>query len=158
MALPFSMDGIGELLVEGYDGFDRPQSSTLVAILGTDDSRGDQVLQQGALYRRQARVTGMLFDIADVDLLRQYSDTKEVVIFTDGNARDYAVHVFDLSIRDFTYRWEFAMQLVAAEDVLVQPDPVALILMLPIVGVSVSVSPAPVAAVLTIPTPTVTAA
>lgn len=114
MALPFSLSGIGELLVDrdSYDGFDRPQSAALVSRLGTGSSAGDQILQQGSLPFRQATIGGTFYDADDVALMRSYSDAKSEVTFTDDTGTSYGVVVFDFAAKSLGGRWDWTAVLV----------------------------------------------
>lgn len=116
MSLPFSLGALERLLVETYDGFDRPNTAELVGLISDGTGSGtDQVLQQGSLPYRQAAVTGTLTEAADVVLARGYYDSREVVVFTDGDGEVHQVRLLEFSARAFTGWWTFAMQLLEVE-------------------------------------------
>lgn len=116
MSLPFTLGGIENLLVEVYDGFDRPNTAQLVGLLSDATGSGtDQVLQQGSMPYRQASVSGTLVEAADVALARDYFDSREVVLFTDGDGEAHQVRLLEFSARAYTGWWTFAMQLLEVE-------------------------------------------
>lgn len=111
MTLPFTLGGVTLFLVDTYDGFDRPNSAQLVGLLGDGSTGGDQVLQEGNSPFRQATLTGTLVSSADIALVRGYYDSREQLIFTDGDGVDHSVRILEFSSRAFTEYWTFAMQL-----------------------------------------------
>lgn len=117
MSLPFSITGVGSLLVDddGYDGFDRPPFATMTSILSNGTSSGDQLIQSGSLPRRQAGLTGTSYLSADIATLRGYSDSKEVVTFTDGDGDTFDVVVMEFSAKAHTGCWDWTMLLVEDE-------------------------------------------
>ena len=90
----FDMDN-----VQAYDGFDRPNTATLVQVLsdGSDPSEPTQILQEGGVPMPQATIRGLTYDPADIVYLRQIRDSREYVQFTDCDGLSANVRVFDLT-------------------------------------------------------------
>jgi hypothetical protein len=112
----FSIGSVSFLAVMSFAGFDRPQTATLVTLIGDGVSTRDQVLQQGATPFLQATVSGVLTESADVAALRGYYASKETVSFTDGNGNTTDVRVLEFSATDLTDWWEFDMTLLESDD------------------------------------------
>jgi len=107
---------VSPLGVETFDGFDLPQTSTLVPILSDGSSTGNQVLQQGATPFLQAQVAGWLIEPEHVATLRAAYASKEAGTFTDGNGNSLDVRIFDLPpIKDRTDWWEWTMTLIESD-------------------------------------------
>lgn len=113
MSLPFTLGDVALFLVEGYDGFDRPNTAQLVALLGDGTNSGnDQVLQEGSSPWRQAGITATLTSREDVQLLRGYYDTREEITLIDGDGEEHGVRIFEFGAQAFTGWWTCAMQLI----------------------------------------------
>lgn len=117
MSLPFTLDGVDDLLVEEYSGFDRTGFARLIGVLGSGSSSGDEIIQSGALPLRQASLSGTLYTLADVDTIRGYSDAKDEHTFTDGDGVSRTVVVFEFTVTAYTGRWSWSMTLVETEAV-----------------------------------------
>lgn len=96
----------------GFDGFDLPQTSSLVMLLSDGTSTKNQLLQQGSLPLLMAQVTGTLLNAADVAILRAAYATKEPGLFTDGNGNATNVRIFEFHAKDRTLWWEFSITLI----------------------------------------------
>lgn len=111
----FRLGAVTPLLVQNFDGFDRPNTAQLVALLGTTTSTGDQVLQQGSTPWLQAGISGTVLSEADVATLRGYYLTREPVRFVDGNGNATDVRVLEFKATDHTDWWEFTAQLLESD-------------------------------------------
>lgn len=112
----FTLGAIDPFYVEKFGGFNRPRFVSVVNLLGDGGAGPDQVLQSSGIPMRQATVTGWLTKQDDVDTIRGYDDSKEVVAFVDGNGNSTMVVLLELDTIDLTDRWTFTMTLIATGD------------------------------------------
>jgi hypothetical protein len=70
------------------------------------------VLQQGNSPYKQATLTGTITSLADINLVRDYYDSREELPFTDGDGRIHTVRILEFTAQAFTGWWTFAMQLL----------------------------------------------
>jgi hypothetical protein len=114
--------GTVDLMVQSFDGFDRPNTAQLVTVLSDGVSTHHQVLQSGSVLYLQAGISGVVVEPADIATLRGYADSHETVLFTDGNGNTTDVRVLEFSAKDLTLWWEFsAMLLESDEETVSQP-------------------------------------
>lgn len=115
----FALGAIDPLLVEGFDGFNKPGFVERVRLLrgSSDDNGPHEVIQSSGVPFPTATITGTLTESADCAAFRDYDLTKALVTFTDGNANTYSVRVLDLSIRDETDWWTFTATIIDTADI-----------------------------------------
>lgn len=94
LAILGSIDPLNVL--EPLDGFDRPQTSTMVMLLSDGTSGDNEVMQQGSQPLRRANIRGRTRDPDVLTTLRGYYDSKDLVVFTDCDAVSTNVQVFEL--------------------------------------------------------------
>lgn len=125
----FLLGSVDPLLVEVFEGFDRPQTATLVGLLSNGTSIRDAVLQQGETPFLQAQLTGVLTEAAHLAAMRAYYLSKEPVTFTDGNGNQTDVRVFEFRHTDLTDWWTFQATLIESDvPVSIAPGPARLVL------------------------------
>jgi len=78
-----------------FDGWDRPNNATLIAIL--DDGTGGlgELMQQGPIPLRQAQLHGKTRSKATIDLLKGYYETREIVPLLDCDATEITISSSD---------------------------------------------------------------
>lgn len=110
----YALGDIDPILIEagGFSGFDLPSFVTPVRVLSDGTTPGpDEVLQSTGVPSRRAVIKGTLTSSTDCDQLRAYDQTKEVVVFTDGNGNTTNVRVLELTTDDYNDWWTFVAEL-----------------------------------------------
>lgn len=116
MSGPFSIGDVTVLRVDpdGFTGWNYPSFVSTHRRLddGTGTS-GNEVIQSGSLPARRSKVSGNSYDRTDMEYLRSYNATKELVGFTDDHGDIVTCIVLDFSEQQvWPGYWKFDMELL----------------------------------------------
>ena len=98
-----------------YAGFDLPTFGTRTRVLSDGSGDGNEVYQTGSVPRAQATFSGTMRSIEDVETLRAYNASKEIVQFVDWLGTAYSVVVDDFAASTSApgLVWTYTMALIA---------------------------------------------
>ena len=111
--MSFSIGSIDPFKVETFQGFDYPETTTILVLLENAVGSSDNaVVQASGLPFREAQISGTL-DGTDAAALRAIYEAQAAVAFVDDAATSYNVLVRGLSLtRIFVDLWTYSCSLL----------------------------------------------
>jgi hypothetical protein len=110
--------GVVQLGVTTFDGWNYPTFGSTVPILHDGTSVDNEVLQSGSVLRLRATVRGRTLDFQEIEVLRGYNASKEMVDFVDSELGDsYTVVVLDFQYdRAIPFLFAYTIDLIDMSD------------------------------------------
>lgn len=108
---------VDQLIAADHDAFLYPEAATVTTILSDGTSDRNFVLQASGLQVRQARRSWVVVPSADKDILRGYSEAKDIVILVEEDGTSRGVIVMDLDAKQrFVGYWDVSATLLEISD------------------------------------------
>ncbi len=114
MSNEFTLAG-EQINVNAFSGFDRPDDIQLVAVLSSNLSSHDTVVQQGSTPSPLASLSGRTSDFDQIEVLKMYRNSHAVVTFTEPDEGSHEVIILTLEthkVAPTLFLWEWSATMI----------------------------------------------
>jgi hypothetical protein len=108
-----TLGDVDELIARDHEAFAYPEAAVVTPVLSDGTSDLNYVLQSGGLSVRQAKRSWVTVPTADMETLREYSETKAEQVYTEEDGTIRSVIVMDFrATQQFVGYWTVAALLI----------------------------------------------